>query len=321
MDGGTDWLAALRLQLEWGADEALAEDPLDRLGTERPLAAPDRSVTTARRDAPGLGTVAGAVGAAGEGNAAGTFPVTGPAAGRVSAAASVSAVTGLGGVDGSVRPAFPGGPGLPGAAPSRTPAEAALAVASQADTLDALRAAIVGFDGCRLRDTATQAVLPDGDPAARVLLVGEPPNADEDRSGRPFAAREGALLDRMLASIDLKRESLLLAPLVPWRPPGGRPPSPAELAICLPFLQRLIVLAAPARLVILGSLAARTLLGPQAGRRRQPGWTAYAMPQPVQPVPSLVLPALGMLLKTPALRRDAWAGLRLLRHAIDSAIT
>lgn len=213
---------------------------------------------------------------------------------------------------------------VPVAAPAkpsgrRTPAERAEAAAALADNLGALRAAITAFDGCPLRDTASHAVLAEGSPSSGLLLIGEPPCADEDRAGRVFAGREGALLDRMLASIGISRGSLLLTPLIPWRPPGGRPPNPGELTVCLPFLHRLITLAAPHRLVISGGLAARTLLGAQAPRRRaNPGWADCRIPGLAEPIPALILPGLAMLLKTPGLRRDAWAGLRLLRRTIDN---
>ena len=126
-----------------------------------------------------------------------------------------------------------------------------MAAAAAAATLDDLRAAIAEFDGCALRDTASHLVFAEGDPSADLLLIGEPPGADEDRGGTPFAGLGGAYLDRMLASIGLERSQLMLAPLIPWRPPGDRPPSPTELAICLPFLHRLIALAraAPHRAV------------------------------------------------------------------------
>ena len=75
----------------------------------------------------------------------------------------------------------------------------------------------------------------------------------------------------MLASIGLARDALLLTPLIPWRPPGGRPPSAAEIAVCLPFLHRLIALTGPTRIVLAGALAARTLFGPTR-RRSGPAW-------------------------------------------------
>jgi DNA polymerase len=245
-----DALALLRLQIEWGADEALSETPVDRL---RPLVAPSP-----------------------------------PSTGRPVALAPMADVR-------------------PGSAADR-----ARAAAQAAGSLAALRDAIAAFDGCALRDTASSLVFATGDPAARLLLIGEPPGAEEDRSGLPFAGREGALLDRMLASIGLDRAGLLLAPLIPWRPPGGRPPNPPELAACLPFLHRLIELAAPAHVVLSGTLTARTLM---PARRRVGGWAPLSGQW--GSVPALILPGLATLVRTPAQRRDAWTALRLLRRALD----
>lgn len=194
------------------------------------------------------------------------------------------------------------------------PAERALQAASTATTMEELRAAIAAFDGCSLRDTASHLVFAEGDPNATLLLIGEPPGAEDDRSGTPFAGPAGAYLDKMLASISLKREQLLLAPLIPWRPPGDRPPSAAELAICQPFLQRLIALAQPRRLVLLGLLAARTLLPPATSRRRQRGtWIDTAAGVPALPTFSP-----NELMRSPKDRRAAWADLRLLRRALDA---
>ena len=154
-----------------------------------------------------------------------------------------------------------------------------MAAAAAAATLDDLRAAIAAFDGCALRDTASHLVFAEGDPSADLLLIGEPPGADEDRGGTPFAGLGGAYLDRMLASIGLERSRLMLAPLIPWRPPGDRPPSPTELAICLPFLHRLIALLGPRRIVLFGALPARALLPQTASRRRPRGaWIDAPIP-------------------------------------------
>lgn len=262
-----DALTLLRLQVEWGADEALEDAPVDRL---RPAM---------QRQAPAL---------------SGAAP--------------------------SPRPPPTGGGGVPaGSEAPSSPAARAIAAAGQAQTLEELRAALAAFDGCALRDTAANLVFAAGDPAATLLLIGEPPGEAEDRSGIPFAGPDGVLLDRMLASIGLTRDALLLTPLIPWRPPGGRPPSPGELALCLPFLHRLIALAAPARIVVSGPLAARTLLG-TTRRRSAPAWADLPVPALPAPVPALVMPSPAMVAKTAAARRDAWAALRLLRRTLDADI-
>ncbi len=242
----------LRLQIEWGADEALDTDPVDRL---RPAAPPPPAIV-AKRPEP-------------------------------------------------IAPDPPRG----------TPAERAVAAAAAADNLDALKAAIAAFDGCALRETAGHLVFAEGNPDAGLLVIGDPPGADEDRTGHVFAGREGALLDKMLASIGLTREHMLLAPLIPWRPPGGRPANAGEVMVCLPFLHRLIALTRPTRLVLLGLQAANAILPPTARRRRAaPSWVDCAAPVTQT---ALALPGLGALLKNPLERRDAWAGLRLLRRTLD----
>jgi uracil-DNA glycosylase len=204
--------------------------------------------------------------------------------------------------------------------PSRTAAaERALQAATSATTLEALRAAIAGFDGCALRDTASNLVFAEGDPAAGLLLIGDAPGAAEDRSGKPFAGPAGDYLDRMLASIGLQRDTLLLAPLIPWRPPGDRPPSAAELAICLPFLYRLIALSQPRRLVVFGALPIRAVLGQSGNRRRARGaWQEVGIPGLPAPLPMLPTFSPAALMRNPGDRRAAWADLRLLRRTLDS---
>ena len=164
--------------------------------------------------------------------------------------------------------------------------------------------------------------LPRATRTSTTLIVGEPPGREEDRSGHPFAGPEGQLLDQMLTSVGLKRADLMLTPLLPWRPPGGRPPSPGEIAICQPFLHRLIVLLKPHRIVLFGGTAARAVLPQPHSRRRGPrAWVEVSIPGMHSPLPALGLPGLGEMLKNPPLRRDAWAGVRLLRRALDDTQT
>lgn len=210
----------------------------------------------------------------------------------------------------------PGAAQAPTPAPVGTPAQRAMAAAGQEQTISDLRAALVAFNGCALRDTAANLVFAAGDPHATLLLIGEPPGEAEDRSGQPFAGPDGALLDRMLTSIGLSREAMLCTPLIPWRPPGGRVPNPGEIAVCLPFLYRLIALTAPRRLLIAGPTAARHLLTTR--RRAGAAWTDMAVPGLSTPLPALVMPSLKMVAQTPTARREAWAALRLLRRTLDA---
>jgi DNA polymerase len=195
-------------------------------------------------------------------------------------------------------------------------------VAEAAGTLDELRAALAAFDGCALAATATNLVFADGNPAAGLMLVGEGPGAEEDRAGLPFVGPSGRFLDRMLASIGLDRTQYLITNLIPWRPPGNRNPTDAEVLVCLPFLLRHIALVRPRRLVLLGALAARAILGGSAGITRLRGrWHSATIPGLAAPIPALPMLHPAYLLRTPGAKRDAWADLRLLRRSLDADLT
>ncbi|MBM3555385.1 MAG: uracil-DNA glycosylase, partial [Alphaproteobacteria bacterium] len=133
-------------------------------------------------------------------------------------------------------------------------------IAASCANLDQLRRALETFEDCALRKTATNLVFCDGNPAAKVMLVGEAPGADEDRKGLPFVGISGQLLDRMLAAIGLDRESVYISNILPWRPPGNRKPTTNEIAVCLPFAERHVGLVKPRFLVMLGGTAASALL-------------------------------------------------------------
>ena len=189
--------------------------------------------------------------------------------------------------------------------------------AAEASTLDELRAAMLRFEGCALKKTATQLVFADGAPGAPVMIVGEAPGADEDRIGRPFVGRAGQLLDRMLSSIGLDRTQVYIANVVPWRPPGNRTPTVQETAICLPFIRRQIALSAPRVLLTMGNPSTQTLLGVKDGITRVRGtWRVYEI-EPGRTIPALPTLHPAYLLRSPGAKRLSWLDLRALRRALD----
>ncbi len=195
---------------------------------------------------------------------------------------------------------------------------AARTIAAACTTLEELRRAWAAFDGCALKATATQLVFADGNPAARIMLVGEAPGADEDRAGLPFAGRAGQLLDKMLAAIGLDRTLVYIANIIPWRPPGNRAPNPQESAACLPFIARQIELANPDFLVCLGGSSAQTLLETKEGIMRARGrWFDYAAGERTLPALAMLHPA--YLLRQPVHKRLAWQDLRELQKRVGSA--
>ncbi len=252
--------------MEWGADEAISDDPLDRFVLS---AQPRRAAA--------------------------------PAAAPVAYSANVTAL---------MQPVA--------AAPAASPQGRAHDAAQAANTLEELRTAIAAFDGCALRDTATNLVFADGNHASGLLLIGEAPGAEEDREGKPFVGASGQFLDRMLASVGLDRTQFAITNILPWRPPGNRNPTDAEIALCLPFLHRQIALAHPARIVMLGGTAAKTLTGRKEGITRLRGsWHKLAIPGLDAPVPALATLHPAYLLRTPAAKREAWADLLVLRRALN----
>ncbi len=153
----------------------------------------------------------------------------------------------------------------PASAPVSVPDEQAVAsarfAADSARSLDELRTALEAFNGCNLKNGARNTVFASGNPASGIMVIGPMPNADDDRDGAPFAGRQGQLLDRMLGAIGLARDGVMLTNIIPWRPPGNRMPSQAEMDICRPFLERQVALAEPKRLLLLGNFPARFFFG------------------------------------------------------------
>jgi uracil-DNA glycosylase len=251
-------LEALRLQYEWGADEALLDAPQDRRVATPPAPAPQA-------------------------------PAPRPAA-RAPAP-------------------LPAGP-----------AEAA-SLAASCQSLEELKAALTAFTGCALRDTATQLVFADGAEDARLIIIGEAPGAEEDRAGKPFVGPAGQLLDRMLGSIGLDRTSVRIINTVPWRPPGNRTPSEAEIALCLPFLHRQIALIRPRGLVTLGAVATKAVL-PEAGasgiRRLRGSWRDAHIAGLDTPLPCLPSYHPAYLLRTPMAKSESWQDFLLLREWLKS---
>lgn len=218
-------------------------------------------------------------------------------------------------------------PGMP--APSLAPAAAATApeidlpaqaaaMAARAGSLSELAAVMQGFDGLDIRRGARNFVFADGDPKARVMILGEAPGEEEDRQGRPFVGRAGQLLDQMFAAIGLSRQAvdaeraLYITNVLPWRPPGNRRPELAEIDAMLPFVARHVELAAPDVLVLMGNTPCQAALGRQGILRLRGQWT-QAFGRPVLP---MTHPA--YVLRNPIAKRDSWADLLSLQARLQA---
>jgi uracil-DNA glycosylase family 4 len=267
---GPDPLAALAWLVASGADEAIADAPVDRL--------------SGRPEAPSSDF------------------------GQLRAAAPTDPTPGHG-------PVATPGPEIP--LGTHEASAAARDLAAAAASLAELQAAIARFDGLTLKATATNLVFADGNPKAPLMLIGEAPGAEEDRRGLPFVGASGHLLDRMLAAIGRDRSNCYITNIVNWRPPGNRKPSPAEMALSLPFIERHIALVNPAIIVLLGDTAAKTLTGRNEGITRLRGrWFTFSRPELPLPVPVLPTFHPAFLLRSPAQKREAWIDLLTIRRKL-----
>lgn len=193
----------------------------------------------------------------------------------------------------------------------------AKAAAKGAATLEELAAVQEAFEHCDLKRGARNFVFADGDPRARVMVIGEAPGQEEDREGKPFVGRSGQLLDRMFAAIGLSRQApdagaaLYITNVVPWRPPQNRDPEPGELAMMRPFVERHIALVDPELIVLMGNPACRALIG-RAGITRLRGRWHELGERPVMPMfhPSY-------LLRRPENKKHAWADLLTIKARLE----
>jgi uracil-DNA glycosylase family 4 len=192
-------------------------------------------------------------------------------------------------------------------------------LAASADTLDALVAAISAFDGCPLKfeGGATQAVVWRGDPDAPLMVIGEGPGQEEDQRGQPFVGRAGRLLDKMLGAAGLA-DRAFITNTVFWRPPGNRTPTPAEQAICAPFVERAIALVNPKMLLLVGGASAKAMLKKEEGILSLRGrWHEWRSADGGLELPAMPTLHPAFLLRQPAAKKRAWADLLTLNERLD----
>jgi len=190
-------------------------------------------------------------------------------------------------------------------------------------TLDDLKAALLAFEGCALKKTASNLVFADGNPGADIMLIGEAPGRDEDRMGLPFVGAAGQLLDRMLKSVGMDRQNVYITNILPWRPPGNRTPSAEETQLLWPFLRRHIQLKAPKIIFALGGSSAKLLLNSQTGILKLRGqmtdidFSDAADGSRIIPVLPSLHPA--YLLRAPNMKKQAFSDLlQLQRYKVNA---
>jgi uracil-DNA glycosylase family 4 len=197
------------------------------------------------------------------------------------------------------------------------PADVARSAVANINDLASLKAAVSAFELCELKRGAKTTVFADGNPGARVMVVGEAPGRDEDIAGLPFVGAAGKLLDRMFAAIDMARDasdakqSIYITNILPWRPPQNREPTLQEIAMMMPFLERHIQLVAPDILILMGNVSCQAMLGRKGITRLRGNWTSS------QGISALPMFHPAYLLRNPLAKREAWHDLQMLRTKLS----
>ena len=182
----------------------------------------------------------------------------------------------------------------------------------KAKKLEKLKKSISNIKNCELKKNATKIVFADGNPKAKIMLIGEGPGSNEDLEGLPFVGRAGALLDKMLASIDLNRKNVYITNVVNYRPPENRRPTEEEITKYLPYLKKHIEIINPKILVLLGSTALNALVGNEVVISKARGqWIEKQFGECKTFVIITFHPA--FLMRRPAQKKMAWIDLKMIR--------
>ena len=183
---------------------------------------------------------------------------------------------------------------------------------NKADNLERLKKSIRNIKNCSLKSSATNMVFSDGNPKSKIMLIGEAPGANEDKEGLPFVGRAGALLDKMLAAINLDRKKVYISNIINFRPPNNRRPTDEEIKRYLPFISKHIEIINPKILVLLGSTAMNALIGNEVVISKMRGkWIEKKFGNCKTSVIITFHPA--FLMRQPAQKKMAWVDLKMIR--------
>ena len=197
---------------------------------------------------------------------------------------------------------------------SATPILDAAPIAASAKTLAELRIAISKYDAGILSSRARQCVFARGNPEADVMIIGEAPGKDEDIAGQPFVGREGQFLDSMMASIGLTDELVYMTTIFNWRLPQSKNPKLEEIDVCRPFIKRHIELKSPKVILLVGAVSLTALTGLTGVMQNRGQWQTIEVGG--TDIPALPIYHPSLLLKQPALKKDAWRDLLELRSKL-----
>jgi uracil-DNA glycosylase len=179
-------------------------------------------------------------------------------------------------------------------------------------SLDELRSIVVECRKCRLAELRNSVVFGEGNPGAGLFVIGEAPGAEEDRLARPFVGRSGQLLDKILIAIGFERRDVYIGNIIKCRPPENRNPLTDEIDCCRPWLMEQLDIIRPRMLLLLGRVAANTILGNNlsmgAMRGRIIPWKGFDCVVTYHPA---------ALLRNPNWKKFCWEDVQMLRAHYD----
>ena len=191
---------------------------------------------------------------------------------------------------------------------SKSPIELARFLADSATDLAELKELVMNFDGCGLKKFATKTVFADGNPHSNIMLIGEAPGSNEDIEGIPFCGESGKLLDNILSSINISRKhNAYISNTIFWRPPANRQPTTEEIDICRPFVEKHIALVNPKLIILVGGVAATSLLGANSGISKiKQVYYPYTNRYLTQPIQTTAIFHPAYLLRQPLQKKVMW---------------
>jgi uracil-DNA glycosylase len=183
----------------------------------------------------------------------------------------------------------------------------------KAENLEKLKKSISNINNCELKKNATNIVFADGNPKSKIMIVGEGPGSNEDQEGLPFVGRAGALLDKMLASINLDRKSVYITNVVNYRPPENRRPTEQEVEKYLPYLTKHIEIISPKIIILLGSTAMNAIVGSEEVISKVRGkWIDKKFGKCITSIIVTFHPA--FLMRQPMQKKMAWIDLKMIKE-------
>jgi uracil-DNA glycosylase len=180
------------------------------------------------------------------------------------------------------------------------------------DSLTVLQEQAASCFACELGATRTNSVFARGNPLSQLVVVGEAPGEEEDKTGLPFVGRAGKLLDQLLQAVGFPRDSVYICNVLKCRPPNNRNPLPNEVDACSGFLRQQIETIAPKVMLAVGKFAAQTLVKSEESIGRLRGQI-----HSYNGIPVVVTYHPAYLLRSPSATRVAWHDFQMVRKLLD----